>query len=299
MAENSKISWCDDTANGWIGCNEVRLVLPDGTHVPSECDNCYARILAYNRMGYNGHDSTHPVLWGNPKLTPRHRTKYVAGLLPKLDAQARAHGRRLVFAFSLSDVFEDHPQLGPWRAEFFDLVERTWFLDYLMLTKRPQNVLHMTPPTWRQRWPQNVWIGTSAGTQAAMDRRAPHLGDIRAAGAPVAFLSMEPLLDLTDPIEAIEKHGVNWIITGGESGTGVDRPRIDADLDWYRLARDVAVKYGVAFFHKQGSGPRPGTNPELDGRLWHQWPDTGLGLVGGVRAMPGAELIRLPTAVPA
>lgn len=283
MAENSNIDWTDDTVNYWIGCNEVRLVVA-GQFIPSECDNCYAKFLARNRMGYNGRDAEHPVLWGNPKLTPRHKTRYVPGFLRKQHAVASTSGRRLVFSFSLSDVFEEHPQLREWRTEFFGMVDTSPLLDFQLLTKRPQNVLRMIPDSWRAAWPRNVWIGTSAGTQAAMDRRAPYLSEFRAAGAPVAFISMEPLLELVDPTMAIEQHGANWLIDGGESGAGEDRPRIDAQQDWFRTVRDVSVGSEVAYFHKQSGGARPGTGKELDGQLWHQFPDTGMGPVGGVRA---------------
>lgn len=319
MAENSAIDWTDDTLNGWIGCVEVRIAMSadqaaqieaaggvvyartiDGRTIysyPSECDNCYAKVQARGRMGYNDHDAAHPVVWGDPHTTPRHLTKYWPALMPKLEALAASTGRRLVFSFSLSDIFEHHEQVVPWRERFLALVEECPNLDFQLLTKRPQNVHRMVPGAWLRNWPEHVWIGTSAGTQAAMDRRAPYLSEMRAWGAPVAFLSMEPLLERTDPTAAIEKYGVNWIITGGESGAGTDRPRIDANPDWFRHARDVAVAHRVAFFHKQSGGPKPGTGKELDGRLWHQFPNTDLGQVGGVRADASAQLIRLPLTV--
>lgn len=293
MAENSGISWTDDTLNHWGGCQEVRLVTSLGIAVPSECDNCYARWHMLHRMGYNDRDAEHPVVWGPPKTTPRHRFQYVEALMPKLDKQAAETGRRLVFSFSLSDLFEEHPQLGPWRAEFFEWVERYTNLDYQFLTKRPQNVHRMVPGAWLRNWPAHVWLGTSAGTQEAMARRARYLAEARDWGARVTFLSMEPLLERTDPTEAIVKYGVNWLIDGGESGSdeGVDRPRINADLDWFRYTRDVAWSLGVPYFHKQHGGRRSGGDAALDGRLHHGFPDTGLGKMGGVRARPEAELI--------
>ena len=45
MGVNSKIEWCDHTANLWQGCTKV-LNNP-------LCDNCYANTLA-NRMGKDG-----------------------------------------------------------------------------------------------------------------------------------------------------------------------------------------------------------------------------------------------------
>lgn len=187
--------------------------------------------------------------------------------------------------------------VGPWRNDFVSIIEQTPFLDYLLLTKRPQNALRMLPGSWRRNWPKHVWLGTSAGSQAEWDRRVPWLDEWAAVGVPVRFVSDEPTMELIDPDQAAEiRQGiVNWVITGGESGQdeGIDRPRIDADPDWFRAMRDVCVDSGVAFFHKQHGGRRPGGPADLDGRLWHQWPDTLQGVVGGVRSQPGAQLIRL------
>lgn len=292
MAENSKISWTDDTVNVHIGCVEVVLHVA-GVRVPSECDNCYAKTLVGGRMGYNGRDADHPVVWGNPKHTPRVQTKYWRGALAKWDREAWAHGRTLVFAYSLSDWAEEHPMVGPWRNDFLNVVEMTPNLDYLLLTKRPQNALRMVPQSWKQNWPKHVWLGTSAGTQAAWNRRVPYLEDWAAVGVPVRFVSDEPTLEAIDPGTALERGVVNWYIQGGESGSdqGIDRPRIAADPAWFKATRDRCLAAGVAYFFKQSSATRPGQGTYLDGREWHQWPDTKQGRVGGVRAMPGAELV--------
>jgi protein gp37 len=293
VAENSAISWTDDTASPWRGCQEVRIVLPDGSTVPSECDKCYARNLTRGpRMGYDGHDADHPDVWGNPKTTPRLRNKYPQAMLRKINRQAQEEGRRLLFTASMSDLFEEHPMVTSWRNDYLTWCELATHVDHLFLTKRPQNVLRMVPQHWLMNWPQNVWLGYSAGTQAAMGRRAKYGDRWRAFGVPVVFVSIEPQLEPVDATLVIEC-GANWLITGGESGADNvpgERDRIDASVDWFRGVRDVAV---VAFFHKQHGGIRPGGDARIDGRHWHQWPDTHLGTVGGVRARPGAELINV------
>jgi protein gp37 len=299
MAENSKITWCDDTFNGWLGCQHVHLYGPDGKCIGCECDGCYAAWMVFHRMGFNGQTHSRngtlkvpfkPEVWGLPRSSPRWRTS--SGYWRQLgqwNAEAAVSGRRLVFMFSLSDWAEAHPQVAPWLVELIDLIEANTHLDYLMLTKRPERVPKIVPSAWMHGgWPAHVWVGTSAGRPETLNLRYPRLMRLP---APVTFLSMEPLIARTDPTPAL-KAGVNWIISGGESGPGSDiRPRIDADSDWYRLIRDKTVAAGVPYFHKQGAGPRPGTGHELDGRLWHQWPDTRLGPLGGVRTQPSAELI--------
>jgi protein gp37 len=64
--------------------------------------------------------------------------------------------------------------------------------------------------------------------------------------------------------------GLDWIITGGESGPHF-RP---ADPDWYRSLRDQCVEAGVAFLFKQWSGlnPKP-LGRLLDGREHNEFPE--------------------------
>ncbi|PWR34728.1 DUF5131 family protein, partial [Listeria monocytogenes] len=58
-------------------------------------------------------------------------------------AAEAAGERHRVFCSSLADVFEDRPEIVTWRFELLDLVRKTPHLDWLLLTKRPQNVLRM------------------------------------------------------------------------------------------------------------------------------------------------------------
>ena len=63
---------------------------------------------------------------------------------------------------------------------------------------------------------------------------------------------------------------VDWVIAGGESGHG----HREAELDWYRFARDQCVAEGVPFFFKQHSGLHPKLlGDRLDGVRWHQVPE--------------------------
>jgi hypothetical protein len=56
---------------------------------------------------------------------------------------------------------------------------------------------------------------------------------------------------------------IDWIITGGESGSGHRR----FDPGWAIDIRDAAACYGTAFLHKQNGGARPKSNGRLlDGR---------------------------------
>lgn len=197
------------------------------------------------------------VKWG-PQGT-RQRTSVANWRKPlQWNRQAEREGRRFrVFCASLADVFEDRPELVPWRAELFGLIEQTPSLDWLLLTKRPENVVETLPTKWRpHKWgrlPDNVWIGTSVEDQSAADARIPHLLRIPAR---VRFLSCEPLLGLVDlglPFVSdnpyMTLNHVDWVIVGGESG----RKARPMDAGWARSLRDQC-KGQAAFFMKQMGG---------------------------------------------
>jgi len=166
-------------------------------------------------------------------------------------------------------VFEDHPQLAEWRTDLFRLIWETRNLDWLLLTKRPENVIRMVE--MGEQFPggvllsenSNVWIGTSVESQDHINR----VGELYRINAAVKFLSCEPLLG---PIGLSEHIGiVDWVIAGGESGPNA-RP---VDLDWVRSLRDQCQEAGVPFFFKQiGGKNKKAAGRLLDGREWSEFP---------------------------
>jgi protein gp37 len=269
MAQNSKIEWTDHTFNPWIGC----------TNVSPGCDHCYAESWS-KRSGL--------VKWGN---NPRRRTSEAYWRAPlKWQATAAAyqaqHGRRQrVFCASLADVFDN--QVDPaWRADLFDLIAATPALDWLLLTKRPQNISKMLPKAWPDGGMPNVWLGTTAEDQDRFDQRWPVLSRVSAA---VRFISYEPAIG---PIRLNRVHTVqpDWLIVGGESGHGA-RPMRAA---WARAIVKDCHETGVAPFFKQwgalGNNPlvsEQGMSPKvaaatdtygkggglLDGQLYRRFPN--------------------------
>lgn len=234
MAEQTNISWTDATFNPWIGC----------TRVSPGCDRCYAARDNERRKWVSA--------WG----AERKRTKTWGDPL-RWNKKAKAEGvRRRVFCASLADVF-DNQVPDEWRADLWELIARCDSLDWLLLTKRPQNIAKMLPairsdPMRFGTWPwRHVWLGTTAENQVEYDRRWPYLASVNAS---VRFLSCEPLLG---PI-VLDSRGptVDWIITGGESGPG----HRHIDPDWVRSLRDQCAAADIAFHHKQWSGNRPKQN---------------------------------------
>ena len=64
-------------------------------------------------------------------------------------------------------------------------IEATPALDWLLLTKRPENMLRFTP--WVDQWPTNIWAMTSVENQEQAQRRIPELLRVP---APIKALSM-------------------------------------------------------------------------------------------------------------
>jgi protein gp37 len=272
VGETTGIAWTDHTFNPWIGCAKVC----------PECVNCYAE----------GYGQRFGVAWG--ERGDRRRTSPSNWRQPLRwhRAAVRDGVRRRVFCASLADVFEDRADLEPWRRDLFDLIEECYGLDWLLLTKRPEDVREMAH-RWRGDWPVHVWLGTSAGTQETADRAIPHL--LRVNGPQVRFLSAEPLLG---PIDFREVPGFNrvgldlggwWVIVGGESGPRA-RP---CSVSWVRsIVRQCRVA-SVPVFVKQlganycdtanGIGGRSTKDPELmtltgrlrdsAGRDMAEWPE--------------------------
>lgn len=258
MGKDSAIEWCHHTFNPWRGCMKVS----------AGCTHCYAETLSKRNPKTLGVWGLHGTRVAAAEAYWRHPVQW------NTEAQ-QAGERRRVFCASLADVFEgeDTMPAASWavvqqaRGRLWELIEATPMLDWLLLTKRPQNASALAT-AWKT-WPRNVWLGTSVENQATADERIPHLLNVPAA---VRFLSCEPLLG---PLElqranpdphyfrrswleynqrvndgAYNKHIYNrldWVIVGGESGYGA-RPMHNT---WARQLRDACVQARVAFHFKQ------------------------------------------------
>lgn len=258
--KDTKIEWAHHTFNPWRGC----------TKVSEGCRNCYADAFSSRNpkvLGVWGPNGTRVVAadaaWKEPL---------------KWDRAAKAAGERhRVFCASLADVFEG-PDTMP--AESWDAVTQarkrlgklildTPNLTWMLLTKRPQNILPISADMWVRfggpttPLPDNVWIGVSVENQQAANERIPHLLKVPAR---VRFLSCEPLLGDVRICHVggwadaahwwgktiLGPDGISWVIVGGESGPNA-RPM---HPKWARSLRDQCIGAGVAFFMKQMGGAK-------------------------------------------
>lgn len=177
-------------------------------------------------------------------------------------------------------------EMGDVRARLVKLWDATPNLDWLVLTKRPENIRRMLHDHWTEkvaghvsqnegdgrRWKkrENVWLGTSIACQEDADRNIPELLKCRDLAANL-FLSIEPLVgpvnlshwmggrscrghgDDPDKLEQCETGcdydppSVDWVIIGGESGPNA-RP---CNIDWIRNIVNQCKEAGVSCFVKQ------------------------------------------------
>lgn len=241
MGSYSKIEWTMHTFNPWWGCTKVS----DG------CKFCYAETLSSRY----GHD-----VWGPKKDRRLMGAQHWQGPL-RWNAEAERHGsRHQVFCASMADVFEEHAPDGQ-LDRLWALIRQTPFLDWQLLTKRPQRIAGSLPGDWGAGY-NNVWLGTSVEDERVLER-VQHLV---AVPAPVHFLSVEPLIG---PIRELPLRGVDWVIVGGESGTGA-RPMRE---EWVTDIRIQCAEAGVAFFFKQWGGQnKKKAGRELEGQYYDEMP---------------------------
>jgi protein gp37 len=236
------------TFNPWWGCLKVS----------EECAHCYALDIA--------HHYRKEALWGPAATTPRRifgEKHWQEPFTWNRQAEKQGH-RRSVFCASMADVFEPHPMLDNERMKLWALIEKTPWLNWLLLTKRPEQVLKQVPWPVSSSWPDNIWVGTSVGLQQRAEERIPYLLEIPAV---VRFLSCEPLLgplDLTPWLPSLQ-----WVISGGESGSDA-RPM---DMAWPRSLRDQCQAAGIPYFFKQVGGRYHNSGGRLlDGQTWDEIP---------------------------
>ena len=234
MAAASRIEWTECTWNPVTGC----------TKVSPGCAHCYAERMA-RRLKAMGQ--------------PSYANGFRVAVHPHLVALPLAWKQpQMVFVNSMSDLFhEEVPEEFIQRV--FAAMRRANWHTYQVLTKRSKRLLEMDRDI---EWPDNVWMGVSVENADYLYR----IDDLRATGAKVKFLSLEPLLG---PLPDLDLGGIDWVIVGGESGPGA-RPM---HAEWVREIRDLCLDAGVPFFFKQWGGVnKKRAGRDLDGRTWSEMP---------------------------
>jgi protein gp37 len=241
MAATTKIGWADSTTNFWIGCSQVS----------DACKNCYAIPFA-GRMD---------IEWGDD--APRHRTSDEEWRAPLRWNRMHDRGKRTMivggesvpvplwnFGNSLSDFFDNHPDVAEWRQEAWKVIRETPLLRWIFLTKRIPNVPKMLPADWNDgRNYRHVGIVASVGNQEEFLRDVPRLVALKAHGVRWSGLSIEPQLGPVSIIGCPEARLLDWVISGGESTQLF--PARKYLIAWARQLIKESRAFDVPFFLKQ------------------------------------------------
>jgi protein gp37 len=234
MAHGSAIEWTESTWNPVTGC----------TKISPGCKHCYAermakRLKAMGAAAYARgfelalHERVleYPLTWKKPQR---------------------------IFVNSMSDLFHKDVPLD-FLMRVFEVMNKANWHQFQILTKRSERLLELHQ---KLGWAPHIWMGVSVETEG-YSMRIDHL---RATGAHVKFLSLEPLLG---PLENLNLQGIDWVIVGGESGPH-SRPMQGT---WAMNIRDQCTRAGVPFFFKQWGGfNKKKAGRRLDGEYWDEMP---------------------------
>ena len=240
----SKIEWTEKTWNPVTGC----------TKMSEACQNCYAEVMAKR-------------LSGMPASKEKYKNGFRLTLHPEaLEEPLHWKKPQMVFVVSMGDLFhKDVP--FEYIDKVMDVILRTPQHTYQILTKRADRMEEYFSHRYT---PKNAWLGVTCENASHYDR----ISKLRYIAASVRFVSCEPLLgDMSD----VYLGGIDWVITGGESGVNARRP----NADWFRGLRDNCRKSNVPFFFKQwGAWGEDGVKRSkyangslLDGREWKEYPE--------------------------
>lgn len=212
---SSSIEWTELTWNPTTGCDKIS----------AGCKFCYAEIMSrrLRAMGVEKYKDGFEVRTHEAALQAPYGWKKPA----------------LVFVNSMSDLF--HPDVPmKFIIRVFEVMADCPHLTFQVLTKRSDRLAEVAGLL---DWTPNIWMGVSIEDNQVFDR----VRQLKKVPASVRFLSCEPLIG---SLKGIPLSGIDWVITGGESGT---RPR-PMEQEWVVELRDKCLKQDIPFFFKQWGG---------------------------------------------
>lgn len=240
MAENTKIEWCHHTMNPWRGCTKIAdgctncyadtlskrnpSVLgiwgPNGTRVKA-ADAHWKLPVKWNReaecnCGAAGRGDRECAFCAGGCQRPRVFCASLADIFEDWsgDYVRESHGCILFRCHKCqtdsagnycgkcgNECGATYLSLDDLRRDLFALIDATPYLDWLLLTKRPENICSMWPFEAHRTgstvstivYRPNVWLLTSIATQADADKNIPELLKCRDL-VPVLGVSAEPLV---------------------------------------------------------------------------------------------------------
>lgn len=346
MAENSAIEWTTHTFNPWRGCTKVAAGCancyadtlskrnpgtlgiwgPNGTRVVAS-ESQWRLPLKWNREAEAANKLNAIHFPGMPPVRPRVFCASLADVFEDWQGVMRGskgkylhHADRWQMAnnnspyIELADIAigQSRVTIADVRRRLFTLIDATPNLDWLLLTKRPENIRRMWPyaksvnglcPSCKSRegvhggcscmllkasevqFRPNVWLGTSIATQADAEQNIPHLLKCRDL-SPVLFISAEPLLGPVDIDLAFGPQNEGQWMNTIECGDPANKYGINWVIaggesgpnarpmhpSWARSLRDQCQAAGVPFLFKQWGDWLPMSHGGTNGP-YHEFSD--------------------------
>lgn len=275
MAIDTKIEWADSTCNPTMGCDGCEL-----WNRKAGVLDCYAGTLTDR---YGGSNKGFPAKFEEPQIFSGRVEKALKWKdLTGTDRPEKPwlNGMpRIIFVGDMGDTFTE--SLGDDYTWLTDLVEKMGDSphQWLMLTKRPQRMA-----TFSKRigaLPKNVWPGTTVTSQRTVTR-CEHL--INVIGGGPRFVSAEPLWSEVDFTPYFGCRGIDWVITGGQSGRNANPMNPDWPMSIHWQCRTA----GASYFHKQNGEFVDEFHPAAEGWPNDRYDDTFVTLH---RQYPGGEVV--------
>ena len=298
MAETT-IEWADFTFNPWMGCTKVSPACAN-CYAERDFDHRYGKVKwgpNGTRVVTSDANWQKPLKWNRDAAERINRCNgshdFIGDRCMKCGCDTNYRpARPRVFCASLADVFEtwdgpilnskggvllrstdgmcignlnDDPRkratMDDLRKQLFELIDATPYLDWLLLTKRPENIRRMWPDKQSMEavfpgmaaplgepmrcfktmsYRPNVWLGTTVENQEYADKRIPELLKCRDL-SPVLFLSCEPMtgpIDLPGDVychyceDACPDLETNVVECRMCDGTGIRHDTLDFEFDW-------------------------------------------------------------------
>lgn len=255
---------------------------------------CYAAILHLNKgqkllkPEYDGNSGHAPIFEMVTTYEGRAaKTARLPDLLGQKNPMTPWKDRlpRMIFISDMGDALSSQGDFDFLKADLMEAISSSHGKKHLWLwlSKRPERMAKFAKQIGG--FPKNLCAMTTlTGPDATSLKRLECLKNVTAH---TRGLSIEPLWEKIPPSK-LNLDGIDWVIMGGESGSGFEFTRPFC-IEWAEELRDHCRAHNVAFFLKQlGRNPLKNGNhirlKNAHGGDWNEWPDEKL----RVREFPGS-----------
>ncbi len=219
---SNPIGWCTHTRNVLFGCT-------------NNCDKdsptrwCYARRMAHrNLTGCQQCRDFVPHIHTERLDDPLFRRKKPA----------------VIFVDSMSDPWSVGMK-QEWRDKMFGVMRLYSQHQYILLTKRPENI---TEEDQAQLTVNNIWLGVSITDYAHDFWR---VWELHRKSRGHCVVSIEPLFSSIFPLSPADEdlffHFVEWTIVGAQTGPGAVAP----SQQWIKDIRDACLNNRIPLWEKE------------------------------------------------